>query len=487
MNCCSLHKLAHAVSGHKGSKSTLISLSPHQVSQLPLLNYNSLYEFGPNQEVLANRPWKNLPKYFTQVLVSALALVKMSVHAKMGGSIEVMGMLTGKIVRNTIVVMDVYSLPVEGTETRVNAQNEAYEYMVQYLDLLKSVGREENIVGWYHSHPGYGCWLSGIDVATQSLNQNFQDPYLAIVVDPILTVNQGKVDIGAFRTFPMGYTTGKKPENTVDTKQIKSKGKKHDFGAHADQYYALDIKFFRSSSDEALIDAILNKSWVSHLIQATNSRQEYDKRLASKVDTLLAIKRESIASPTRQLARLNASFENLMQRAADEQEEAADSTDVDDRMSIEESAPPAYGSDEAEDDDDDDGDEEEDDDDDDDDDNDDEDGDDEVEESRRCRSSSSTEVPDSAEDKNVKKRGLRTSSEESKLNLYFEPSQTRTRKRFATGDTGTALSNEFRYKMQAAQAELKRQLRNLSKVGHSELVQLISAKTRHHVFGGLSQ
>jgi hypothetical protein len=22
-------------------------------------------------------------------------------------------------------------------------------------------------VGWYHSHPGYGCWLSGIDVGTQ--------------------------------------------------------------------------------------------------------------------------------------------------------------------------------------------------------------------------------------------------------------------------------------------------------------------------------
>ena len=36
------------------------------------------------------------------------------------------------------------------------------------------VGREENAIGWYHSHPGYGCWLSGIDVSTQMLNQNFQ-------------------------------------------------------------------------------------------------------------------------------------------------------------------------------------------------------------------------------------------------------------------------------------------------------------------------
>ena len=36
------------------------------------------------------------------------------------------------------------------------------------------MGRQENAIGWYHSHPGYGCWLSGIDVSTQMLNQNFQ-------------------------------------------------------------------------------------------------------------------------------------------------------------------------------------------------------------------------------------------------------------------------------------------------------------------------
>jgi hypothetical protein len=60
----------------------------------------------------------------------------------------------------------------------------------------------ENIVGWYHSHPGYGCWLSGIDVTTQMTNQKYQEPFLAIVVDPHRTVAAGKVEIGAFRTYP---------------------------------------------------------------------------------------------------------------------------------------------------------------------------------------------------------------------------------------------------------------------------------------------
>lgn len=64
------------------------------------------------------------------------------------------------------------------------------------------VGRSENIVGWYHSHPGYGCWLSGIDVTTQLNNQMFQDPFLAIVIDPNRTISAGKVEIGAFRAYP---------------------------------------------------------------------------------------------------------------------------------------------------------------------------------------------------------------------------------------------------------------------------------------------
>jgi COP9 signalosome complex subunit 5 len=131
-------------------------------------------------------------------------------HARSGGNIEVMGIMQGKIAGDTMIIMDSFELPVEGTETRVNAQADAFEYMVEYatrsaevcprprlvarVSCLSSrhrrpdanshrqVGRLENAIGWYHSHPGYGCWLSGIDVSTQSLNQKFQEPWLAVVV-----------------------------------------------------------------------------------------------------------------------------------------------------------------------------------------------------------------------------------------------------------------------------------------------------------------
>ncbi len=71
-----------------------------------------------------------------------------------------------------------------------------------YCLAMQGAGRLENMVGWYHSHPGYGCWLSGIDVSTQSIQQQYQDPFLAIVVDPHRTIAAGKVEIGAFRTYP---------------------------------------------------------------------------------------------------------------------------------------------------------------------------------------------------------------------------------------------------------------------------------------------
>lgn len=35
--------------------------------------------------------------------------------------------------------MDSFALPVEGTETRVNAQAQAYEYMTAYIEAAKQV------------------------------------------------------------------------------------------------------------------------------------------------------------------------------------------------------------------------------------------------------------------------------------------------------------------------------------------------------------
>lgn len=60
-------------------------------------------------------------------------------HAKKGGDIEIMGYFRGKIVGDTYIVMDAYALPVEGTETRVNAGDQALEYSGKFSDLCEEV------------------------------------------------------------------------------------------------------------------------------------------------------------------------------------------------------------------------------------------------------------------------------------------------------------------------------------------------------------
>ena len=50
-----------------------------------------------------------------------------------------MGLMQGKVIDDALVIMDSFALPVQGTETRVNAAEAANEYMVQYVDASEKV------------------------------------------------------------------------------------------------------------------------------------------------------------------------------------------------------------------------------------------------------------------------------------------------------------------------------------------------------------
>jgi COP9 signalosome complex subunit 5 len=227
---------------------------------------DALYDFNKKEwtALTEARPWKGKPNYFQHVRISAVALLKMVTHARSGKSLEVMGLMQGKVIGDTFVVLDAFRLPVEGTETRVNAHDDANTYMIEYLATSRELGQEENVIGWYHSHPGYGCWLSGIDVATQALQQ-YTDPQVAVVIDPDRTISAGKVEIGAFRTYPEDYT----PPNAADDGfQTIPLNKIEDFGAHSSRYYPLEVSTFKSTLDSHLLDQLWNKYWVATLSQS---------------------------------------------------------------------------------------------------------------------------------------------------------------------------------------------------------------------------
>lgn len=106
------------------------------------------------------------PDTSEQIYISSLALLKMLKHARAGVPLEVMGLLIGEVIDDyAIKVVDVFAMPQSGTSVSVESVDPVYQQ--DMLDMLKQTQRSEVVVGWYHSHPSFGCWLSSVDINTQ--------------------------------------------------------------------------------------------------------------------------------------------------------------------------------------------------------------------------------------------------------------------------------------------------------------------------------
>merc|ERR1712130_570916 len=248
-------------------------LADNAVDTLPVDDRIFKYDSAEQDEIRSARPWDRDPHYFKSCKISAAALLKMAIHAKSGGNIEVMGLMLGKVEGDCMIIQDCLALPVEGTETRVNASSQAYEYMSKFMEDIRNVDRLENAIGWYHSHPGYGCWLSGIDVSTQKLHQQYEEPFVAIVVDPVRTMSSGKINIGAFRAYPNGY---KPPDDQPN------------------EYQSIPLAKIKDLSDKLnqATDQLSRPSWSSLRLDEASGRDKTDDRLAKAVKDCEKLMRE---------------------------------------------------------------------------------------------------------------------------------------------------------------------------------------------------
>lgn len=61
------------------------------------------YNADQQKQVLESKPWEKDPHFFKDIKISALALLKMTMHARSGGSLEIMGLLLGKVEDSTMV------------------------------------------------------------------------------------------------------------------------------------------------------------------------------------------------------------------------------------------------------------------------------------------------------------------------------------------------------------------------------------------------
>ena len=200
-----------------------------------------------------------------QVYISSLALLKMLKHGRAGVPMEVMGLMLGEFVDDfTVKVVDVFSMPQTGNSVSVEAVDPVFQ--TKMLDMLKQTGRPETVVGWYHSHPGFGCWLSGTDINTQQSFEQLNPRAVGVVVDPIQSV-KGKVVIDCFRLInPQATMMGQEARQT--TSNIGHLNKPtitaliHGLNRH---YYSIAINYKKNTLEQQMLRNLYKSKWQKHL------------------------------------------------------------------------------------------------------------------------------------------------------------------------------------------------------------------------------
>ena len=237
-----------------------------------------------------------LPFDFSETVnISSLALLKMMRHGRAGIPVEVMGLITGEYTDNAtyICINDVFAMPQTGTGVSVEAIDPAFQ--TKMLDMLKQINILDSIIGWYHSHPGVGCWLSGVDINTQQSFEQLNQRSIAIVIDPVQSI-KGKIIIDAFRLYPI-YTRGQEIRDITCIQALVNSPMltKDEHGLNK-YYYSLNIAFRIGFLEKKTFSLLYEKNWnTQFLFDSCNliSKKSY---LNTYKEIILLIKKNLVNS-----------------------------------------------------------------------------------------------------------------------------------------------------------------------------------------------
>ena len=216
------------------------------------------------------------------VYISSIALLKMLKHGRAGVPMEVMWLMLGEFVDDyTVNVVDVFAMPQSGTGVSVEAVDDVFQ--AKMMDMLKQTGRDQMVVGWYHSHPGFGCWLSSVDVNTQKSFEQLNSRAVAVVVDPIQSV-KGKVVIDAFRLIDTGALINNlEPRQTTSNTGLLNKANIqaliHGLNRH---YYSLNIDYHKTAKETKMLMNLHKEQWQSGLKMYDYEEKEESNLAATK-------------------------------------------------------------------------------------------------------------------------------------------------------------------------------------------------------------
>ncbi|KAI8926769.1 26S proteasome non-ATPase regulatory subunit 14 [Entophlyctis helioformis] len=222
------------------------------------------------------------------VYISSLALLKMLKHGRAGVPMEVMGLMLGEFIDDyTVRVIDVFAMPQSGTGVSVEAVDPVFQ--TKMVEKLAQTGRPETVVGWYHSHPGFGCWLSSVDVNTQQSFEQLNPRAVAVVVDPVQSV-KGKVVIDAFRLInTQAVMAGQEPRQTTSNighlNKPSIQALVHGLNRH---YYSMAINYRKNELEQKMLLNLHKKTWTHGLVLSDFAKQTEENEKAVKAMLALA-------------------------------------------------------------------------------------------------------------------------------------------------------------------------------------------------------
>lgn len=121
-------------------------------------------------------------KSVSEVYIHKNALSEAKEYAKRAAPNETLGFMLGKVKewkgQKYVVIERIVTAETDSTQTSTKFKTESLGKVAD------EIMDDEIIIGWYHSHPGHGCFLSETDIITHT--QQFYNPYnVALVIDPV--------------------------------------------------------------------------------------------------------------------------------------------------------------------------------------------------------------------------------------------------------------------------------------------------------------
>lgn len=238
-------------------------------------------------------PEQPLPDTSENIQISSLALLKMLIHGQAGIPLEVMGIMVGEFIDEyTVRVVDVFTIPCTATGQSVESVDDAYQ--AQMMEMLALTGRPQSMVGWYHSHPGFGCWLSGMDVETARSYEQQLKRSVSVVIDPVQSV-RGKVVIDAFRCIPQQYVMRQQePRQTTAVTGFLTKGTTQAIVNGLNKlYYNMPISYRKNEHETAMLLNVHQRGWQESL--KISDPEEHANEMMNTLTSLASLARQSVA------------------------------------------------------------------------------------------------------------------------------------------------------------------------------------------------